>query len=89
MSKKKDQAEEATEGPPEEVVAVEEEATAPAHWTETVWGTMARWACAYCPFDSLDGEAAMAEHYRAEHAPPPPPAPVVAIQVYDRWGNPV
>lgn len=57
-------------------------------WTETVWGTHVRWACRLCPFDTLDGEEAAAEHFRVEHAPPPPPV-VERIQVYDRWGNAV
>jgi hypothetical protein len=57
------------------------------HWTQTLWGTHVRWACTYCPFDTLDGEAAMAEHYRVQHAPPPPPAPIKVVLVADRFGN--
>ncbi|MBK8211569.1 MAG: hypothetical protein IPK78_18090 [Rhodospirillales bacterium] len=77
----------------DEVTAAEVEAVAevkPAKpWTETTWGTHARWACRLCPFDTLDGEEAMAEHYLVEHAPPPAPAPAPVVQVYDRFGNPV
>lgn len=75
------------ESGPEE--PVEETVTAPEHWRVTVWGVLPRWACSYCPFDTLDGEEAMAEHYRAEHAPPPLVVAPSLVQVYDRWGNPV
>ncbi len=62
-------------------------ASEPAHWTESIWGVHAQWACAYCPFDTLDGEEAMAEHYRSQHAPPPPPAPAPVVLIADRYGN--
>lgn len=92
MSKKQTKDQEAGEGPLQVPYSEDVEqpaAAAPSHWTETMWGTHVRWACAYCPFDSLDGEAAMAEHYLTEHAPPAAPTPAATIQVYDRWGNPV
>lgn len=87
MSKKANEV--ARSGDRPELVELEADPNPPAKpWTETVWGTHARWACRLCPFDTLDGEAAAAEHYRVEHAPPPPPA-VERVQVYDRWGNAV
>lgn len=89
MSKKKDEIVEevARSGDRPELVEAAVEAEVKP-WTETLWGTRARWACVLCPFDTLDGEAVMAEHYLAEHAPPAP-APVERVQVYDRWGNAV
>ena len=73
---------------PEVVLAVDVEVNPMWMWTMGRWGDMPQWRCAFCPFDTLDGEAVMLAHWQAEHAPP---APVVAppiIQVYDRWGNP-
>lgn len=57
-------------------------------WTVGRWGELEQWQCALCPFDTLDGAAAIEAHWLAEHAPPPPPL-VEKIQIYDRFGNPV
>lgn len=64
-------------------------ASEPANWTEGLWGVHVRLACAYCPFDTLDGEEVMAEHYHSQHAPPPPPSPTPVVLIADRYGNQV
>lgn len=51
------------------------------------WGGLTQWACRLCPWDTLEGEAAMMEHLAARHAPPAPPPAL--IQVYDAGGRPV
>lgn len=53
------------------------------------WKGLPQWRCVLCPWDTLDGEAAMLAHYQANHAPPPPPPAPVLIQAYDRFGNPI
>ena len=50
------------------------------------WNNMPMWRCSVCPFDTLDGEDVIVEHYVREHVPAVPP-PVVIIPVYDRFGN--
>lgn len=54
------------------------------------WATLTQWRCRYCPWDTLDGEAAAWEHYNQVHRPPEPegkPAPMILLA--DRFGNPV
>lgn len=51
------------------------------------WGNYDRWQCNFCPWDTLEGEAALMAHYRAHHAPPPTPEPQDAQPVFDRFGN--
>lgn len=77
--------EEKTEGSSESPIPVE---PAETRWTVGMWSTFSQWRCALCPFDTLDGLAAIEAHWLAEHAPPVPP-PVEKIQIYDRFGNPV
>ena len=57
-------------------------------WITAEWGVLPQWRCCLCPFDTLDGEAAMLEHWRECHAHPVPVAPPPVIQIYDKWGNP-
>lgn len=47
--------------------------TAPVYalWSIGRWHDVPLYACLFCPFDTLDGEAAMLEHWREVHAPPP------------------
>lgn len=61
----------------------------PAPWTVGAWGGLPQWRCTLCPFDTLDGEAAMRVHYADVHAPPPPAAPAPTVLRADRFGNPV
>lgn len=58
-------------------------------WTVGAWGEFAQWQCALCPWDTLDGEEAMREHYVTVHAPPPPAAPAPTVLRADRFGNPL
>ena len=64
-------------------------AAEPEPWTVAAWGEFPQWRCTLCPFDTLDGEAAMRAHYAAVHAPPPPAAPAPTVLRADRFGNPV
>jgi hypothetical protein len=50
------------------------------------WGEFTQWKCAYCPFDTLEGEAAMLEHYHRVHAPVLAKA-VRKPETRDRFGN--
>jgi len=38
-----------------------------SRWTEGTWKGNPRWQCALCPWDTLDGEAAMQAHFEAAH----------------------
>jgi hypothetical protein len=42
-----------------------------ALWSIGKWHDVPLYACLFCPFDTLSGEAAMLEHWRGVHAPPP------------------
>ena len=57
------------------------------------WGEFTQWRCRFCPWDTLDGEAAMLEHYESVHKPPipakPPISAATSILIADRFGNPV
>jgi hypothetical protein len=79
--------------PKHDPVEIPDPAPAPApnpHFTLGRWQTFTQWKCAYCPYDTLQGEAVIMEHYQERHAPPPEPAPAPRlIQVADRSGNPV
>lgn len=58
-------------------------------FTLGVWGEFKQWRCRFCPWDTLEGEAAMREHFQAVHAPPPEPPQVSMIVRADRFGNEV
>ena len=58
-------------------------------WTELTWHGLPMLRCTLCPWDTLDGEAAMIAHIAARHgvreaAPRRQPL----VQAYDVWGNP-
>lgn len=80
----------------EEVVAAQvvvkepepaDEPEAELPYTVGAWHGHAQFACKLCPWDTLEGEAAYWEHWRAQHAPPAPPKPLV--QAYDAGGRPI
>ena len=52
------------------------------------WKGIVQYRCTKCPFDTVDGEAAMVEHIRTAHAPPPEPR-MVELPLVDRYGNPM
>jgi hypothetical protein len=53
-----------------------------------MWGAFPQWKCLHCPWDTLDGEAAMLEHYARVHLVRAA-EPARTIPVFDRWGNEV
>lgn len=55
-------------------------------WIMGTWHGLPRWQCALCPWDTLEGEAAMIEHIEQLHGVAP--APATLVQAYDAWGNP-
>ena len=57
-------------------------------WITGRWGDYPQWRCMFCPFDTLDGEAAMLEHWHEIHASLAPVVTPPVIQVYDHRGNP-
>jgi hypothetical protein len=59
----------------------------PAFTTNT-WGGLRRWACARCPWDTLDGEDAMRAHIAERHTTVIADPREVEIK-QDRFGNPV
>jgi hypothetical protein len=59
------------------------------YFTMGRWNGLPQWKCTQCPWDTLDGEATLMEHYAERHAPPPEPAKPTIIQTFDRWGNEV
>jgi hypothetical protein len=63
--------------------------TTPLLYTLGQWRGMTTWQCAFCPWDTLEGESAFYEHYRSQHAQPAEPdePPPPTIPVADRWGN--
>lgn len=61
---------------------------AETRWITAEWGVYAQWRCVLCPFDTLDGEEAMLEHWQNAHVHPEPVKAPSVIQVYDKWGNP-
>lgn len=73
----------------EVVFVAGEQANTDPLWTMGQWGDFRQWICAFCHFDTLDGEDAILAHYLAVHAPPAPAMAPPIIQVYDRYGNPV
>lgn len=73
--------------PPEAVSLPKEEKSpekppAPAEekpYTVGKWGGFTQWKCKLCPWDTLEGEAAMLEHLASAHAPPPKPKSPIVI----------
>jgi hypothetical protein len=61
--------------------------TAVIKFTLGVWAGRPQWQCPYCPWDTLEGEQAIVDHWEARHAPPPPIPPLV--QAFDKRGKPV
>lgn len=53
------------------------------------WRGRTQWRCRACPWDTLDGEAAIMEHIQAAHTPKPPPRRAVTLPLVDRFGNPI
>lgn len=60
---------------------------ADARFEVLTWNQMPMWRCRCCPYDTVESEATIVEHYQREHVVAAP-APTVHIPVYDRWGNP-
>lgn len=58
-----------------------------ALWLVSKWGDYPQWRCMFCPFDTLNGETAILEHWREMHALPAPVVTPAMIPVYDRRGN--
>lgn len=85
MAKKQTESEQT----PEVIFVAGEQADPDPLWTMGRWDQFPQWKCAFCQFDTLDGEEAILAHYLAEHAPPAPVVTPPVIQVYDRYGNPV
>jgi hypothetical protein len=70
------------EGALPEAVFPPEEEKAPAEekpYTVDQWGGFTQWQCKLCPWDTLEGEAAMLEHLASAHAPPPKPKSPILI----------
>lgn len=57
-------------------------------WETSEWGVLPQWRCVLCPFDTLEGEAAMLEHWLNVHTHPALVVTPSVIQVYDHRGNP-
>ena len=65
---------------------------AETRWTENEWHGLRHWQCNSCPFDTLDGQGIMLEHWREAHAPKPPishrePAQSSIVYVANKRGN--
>lgn len=43
-----------------------------ALWTIATWRGLPLYTCLFCPFDTIDGESAMLEHWQQVHAAPAP-----------------
>lgn len=56
------------------------------HYDEQQWKGLGRFACRLCPFDTLDGEAAVLDHLRRTHFRPPPRPPAILPRV-TRFGK--
>lgn len=56
-------------------------------WVMGMWGTFTQWQCTLCRWDTLEGEAAILEHYLAVHAPPKAPDRPGVVLRADRFGN--
>lgn len=50
-------------------------------FTNGTWAGRPQWRCAFCPWDTLESEAAMLEHYETVHKPPEPPKPEGLIMI--------
>lgn len=58
-----------------------------SRWETGEWSFYPIWRCVLCPFDTLEGEEAMLEHWHSAHEhPTETPAPST-IPIYDRRGN--
>lgn len=53
------------------------------------WGEFPQWRCRECAWDTLEGEEAFMEHYRAVHLPAPEAPRPSIIPIADRFGNEV
>jgi hypothetical protein len=74
------------ESGPEPEPETESEAEPDKPYTMGEWNGKPQWKCKLCPWDTLEGEAAMLEHLATRHKPP---APRVSILVADKHGNPI
>jgi len=48
-------------------------------YTIGTWRGFTQWRCKFCPWDTLEGEAAILEHLRSAHAPSPEPKSPILI----------
>lgn len=63
------------------------EETEVKHYREGSWKGFTQHLCNYCPWDTLQGEAAMLAHLQAQHFPPKPEPTPSRILVADRRGK--
>ena len=58
-----------------------------SRWETGEWSFYPLWRCVLCPFDTLEGEEAMLEHWLSAHEHPAEIPPTSTIPIYDRRGN--
>ena len=74
---------------PDDVFSAADDPVQPeSRWETAEWSFYTLWRCVLCPFDTLEGEDAMMEHWLNVHTHPAPVVTPSVIQVYDRRGNP-
>lgn len=67
---------------PEEEEEISVKSSPPAEersYTVGSWRGFTQYQCKLCPWDTLEGEAAMLEHLRSAHAPAPEPKSPILI----------
>lgn len=69
-------------------ISVADEPSAPeSRWQTAEWSFYTLWRCVLCPFDTLEGEEAMLEHWQSAHEHPTEISAPSTIPIYDRRGN--
>lgn len=53
------------------------------------WGGYTQWKCRYCPWDTLEGEQALIDHFTVTHNQPAENQHSSILLVADRFGNPI
>jgi len=73
---------------PDDISVGGDPSAAESRWETGEWSFFPIWRCVLCPFDTLEGEEAMLEHWHSAHEHPAPVVTPSVIQVYDHRGNP-
>ena len=71
------------------LVPPEEREEKPKLYSVGTWKGLPRWQCGLCPWDTLEGLAAMMEHIRERHTAPAPRIVRRPSPILDRFGNPI